>query len=125
MTRATPTPSTARRSRPRTCTTSSRTSAPAPRPHAWRGTEGLYQGVFSDRGATRALAESHPTAVPVLTVEAAGHGGIAEKTFRQVASGEVTAVHLEGVGHLIAQEAPEELADAVLEFTGRVDGGRA
>ncbi|MGN5630879.1 alpha/beta fold hydrolase [Streptomyces sp. AC154] len=95
------------------------------RPHAWRGTEGLYQSVFSDRGATRALAESHPIAVPVLTVEAAGHKGITEKTFRQVAAGEVTAVHLEGVGHLIAQEAPGELADAVLEFTGRVDDGRA
>lgn len=95
------------------------------RPNAWRGTEGLYQGVFSDRGATRALAESHPIAVPVLTVEAADHKGFTEKTFRQVASGEVTSVHLEGVGHLIAQEAPEELADAVLEFTGRVDDGRA
>ncbi|MFF3261522.1 alpha/beta fold hydrolase [Streptomyces sp. NPDC002932] len=94
------------------------------RPNAWRGTEGLYQGVFSDRGATRALAESHPIAVPVLTVEAAGHGRITEKTFRQVASGEVTAVQLEGVGHLIAQEAPEELADAVLEFTRRVDNER-
>ncbi len=95
------------------------------RPNAWRGTEGLYRGVFSDRGATRALAESHPIAVPVLTVEAAGHGGITETTFRQVTAGEVTAVRLEGVGHLIAQEAPEELAGAVLEFTGRVDSERA
>lgn len=94
------------------------------RPNAWRGTEGLYRGVFSDRGATRALAESHPIAVPVLTVEAAGHRRITETTFRQVTAGEVTAVHLEGVGHLIAQEAPEELADAVLEFTRRVDNER-
>lgn len=95
------------------------------RPNAWRGTEGLYQGVFSDRGATRALAESHPIAVPVLTVEAAGRGRITETTFRQVTAGEVTAVRLEGVGHLIAQEAPGELADAVLEFTGRVDNEQA
>lgn len=95
------------------------------RPNAWRGTEGLYRGVFSDRGATRALAEEHPITVPVLTVEASGHGGITEKTFRQVAAGEVTAVHLEGVGHLIAQEAPEALAAALLEFTGRVDGEEA
>ncbi|MFE9857893.1 alpha/beta fold hydrolase [Streptomyces sp. NPDC005780] len=95
------------------------------RPNAWRGTEGLYRGIFTDGGATRALAESHPIAVPVLTVEAAGHGRITEKTFRQVAAGEVTAVHLEGVGHLIAQEAPEALAAALLEFTGRIDDKKA
>lgn len=95
------------------------------RPNAWRGTEGLYRGVFSDGGATRSLAESHPIAVPVLTVEAAGHGRITEKTFRQVAIGEVTAVCLEGVGHLIAQEAPEALAAVLLEFTGRIDDRKA
>ncbi|ROQ65891.1 pimeloyl-ACP methyl ester carboxylesterase [Streptomyces sp. 840.1] len=94
------------------------------RPNAWRGTEGLYRSVLSDGGATRALAESHPIAVPVLTVEAAGHRGITETTFRQVSTGEVTAVHLDGVGHLIAQEAPEQLAAALLEFTGRVDSER-
>lgn len=91
------------------------------RPNAWRGTEGLYRGVFTDGGATKALAESHPIAVPVLTVEAAGHGDITELTFRQVTAGEVTAVRLDGVGHLIAQEAPEALAATVLEFTERVD----
>lgn len=91
------------------------------RPNAWRGTEGLYRGVFSDDGATRALAASHPISVPVLTVEAAGHRGITEATFRQVSAGEVTAVHLARVGHLIAQEAPEELAAVLLRFTGKVD----
>ncbi|MEU8629183.1 alpha/beta hydrolase [Streptomyces sp. NPDC048669] len=94
------------------------------RPNAWRGTEGLYRGVFSNGDATRALAESHPITVPVLTVEGAGHG-ITETTFRQVSAGEFTAVRLEGVGHLIAQEAPEALAAAVLEFTGGVDNRRA
>ncbi|WP_256090342.1 alpha/beta fold hydrolase [Actinacidiphila rubida] len=91
------------------------------RPNAWRGTEGLYRGVLADNGATKALAESHPIAVPVLTVEGAGHGTITETTFRQVAAGEVTAVHIEGVGHLIAQEAPETLAAVILEFTGGID----
>jgi hypothetical protein len=42
-------------------------------------------------------------------------------TFRQVTAGEVTVVQLEGVGHLIAQEAPEALPATGLEFTGRVD----
>ncbi|WP_392668412.1 alpha/beta fold hydrolase [Streptomyces sp. LN785] len=91
------------------------------RPNAWRGTEGLYRGLFSDEGATKALAESHPIAVPVLTVEGAGHRRITETTFRQVAAGEVTAVHLEGVGHLVAQEAPEALAATILEFTRGID----
>jgi pimeloyl-ACP methyl ester carboxylesterase len=90
------------------------------RPNAWRGTEGLYRGVFSDNGATRALAESHPLAVPVLTVDSAGHPHT-ENTFRQVTAGEITAVRLDGVGHLVAQEAPEALAATMVEFTGRVD----
>lgn len=90
------------------------------RPHAWRGTEGRYQAIFSDNGATRALAESHPITVPVLTVDGVNHH-ITEATFRQVTAGEVTAVRIQGVGHLIAQEAPDSLASAILDFTARVD----
>ncbi len=92
------------------------------RPDAWRGTEALYRGVFTDAGATRALAEAHPLRVPVLAVDAASHPFTAD-TYRQVSAGEFTAVHLEGVGHLVAQEAPEALAAAVLEHVGRVDQG--
>ncbi|BEP12636.1 alpha/beta hydrolase [Acidothermaceae bacterium B102] len=89
-------------------------------PNGWRGTAGLYQAVFSDGGATRALAEAAPLSVPVLTVDAV-RADFTAQTFRQVAVGEVTAVHLEGVGHLVAQEAPEALAAAVLPFLDRVD----
>jgi pimeloyl-ACP methyl ester carboxylesterase len=92
------------------------------RPDGWRGTAGLYQSVFSDAGQTKALAESQPLAVPVLTVDAA-RAAFTEQTFRQVAARGVTAVRLEGVGHLVAQEAPGALADAMLEFTARVDNG--
>lgn len=90
------------------------------RANAWRGTEGRYRALFIDNGATRALAESHPITVPVLTVEGANHD-ITETTFRQVSAGEFTAVRLDGVGHLIAQEAPDALASAILAFTERVD----
>jgi pimeloyl-ACP methyl ester carboxylesterase len=90
------------------------------RPNAWRGTEGLYQAPFSDNGATKALAEAHPIAVPVLAVDGASHP-FTENTFRQVAAGEITAAHIQNVGHLVAQEAPEQLAAVILEFTGRVD----
>ena len=90
------------------------------RPNGWRGTEGLYQAIFSDHGQTKALAESHPLTVPVLTVDAFS-APFTEQTFRQVAAGEVTSVRLEGVGHLVAQEAPEALATAVLTFVQGVD----
>jgi pimeloyl-ACP methyl ester carboxylesterase len=40
-----------------------------------------------------------------------------------VAAGKVTSVRLEGVGHLVAQEAPEALSAAILEFVEHVDNG--
>jgi pimeloyl-ACP methyl ester carboxylesterase len=90
------------------------------RPNAWRGTEGLYQALFSDNGATKALADAHPIAVPVLAVDGASHP-FTENTFRQVAAGEITAAHIQNVGHLLAQEAPEQLAALILKFTRQVD----
>jgi pimeloyl-ACP methyl ester carboxylesterase len=92
------------------------------RPNGWRGTEGLYRSIFTDAGQTRALAESRPLTVPVLTVDAFSTS-FTEQTFRQVAAGRVTSVRLKEVGHLVAQEAPEALAAAVLEFVERVDNG--
>jgi pimeloyl-ACP methyl ester carboxylesterase len=94
------------------------------RPNGWRGTEGLYQSIFTDAGQTRALAASQPLAVPVLTVDAAS-APFTEQTFRQVAAGTVSSVRIEGVGHLVAQEAPEALSAAMLEFVDRVDEARA
>jgi pimeloyl-ACP methyl ester carboxylesterase len=93
------------------------------RPDAWRGTEGLYQGLFSDNGATKALAEAHPISVPVLAIDG-GSYPFTENTFRRVAAGEITAAHIQNVGHLEAQEAPEQLAAAILDFTGQVDAAR-
>lgn len=90
------------------------------RPNGWRGAEGLYQSIFSDGGQTKALAEKRPLTVPVLTVDSAS-APLTEQTFRQVAAGEVTSVRLEGVGHLVAQEAPGALAAAILRFAEHVD----
>jgi pimeloyl-ACP methyl ester carboxylesterase len=92
------------------------------RPNGWRGSEGLYQSIFTDNGQTRKLAESQPLAVPVLAVEGV-NARLTEQTFRQAAAGKVTSVRLERVGHLIAQEAPEALSAAILEFTERADRG--
>ncbi len=92
------------------------------RPDGWRGTEGLYRSIFTDGGQTRALVEKQPLTVPVLTVDSVG-APFTEQTFRQVTTGKVTSVRLEGVGHLVAQEAPEALSAAILEFTAHVDNG--
>jgi pimeloyl-ACP methyl ester carboxylesterase len=92
------------------------------RPDGWRGAEGLYHSIFTDDGQTKALAERQPLTVPVLTVESVS-APLTEQTFRKVTAGSLTSVRLEGVGHLVAQEAPEALAAAVGEFTERVDNG--
>lgn len=90
------------------------------RPNGWRGTEGLYQSIFADAGRTAALAKSQPLTIPVLTVDTVS-APFTERTFQQVTAGEVTSIRLDGVGHLVAQEAPEALADAFLTFTEHVD----
>jgi pimeloyl-ACP methyl ester carboxylesterase len=93
------------------------------RPDAWRGSEGLYGALFTDGGATRSRLDAHPLSMPVLAIDAVSHPFTAT-TFSQIAVGEVRAVRLEGVGHLVAQEAPEALADALLAFVDEVDAGR-
>lgn len=52
-----------------------------------------------------------------------GGGPFTAGTVSQVSSGPVSTVDLEGVGHYVALEAPEQLAAAILDFTRRVDAG--
>ncbi|MET1071237.1 MAG: alpha/beta hydrolase [Umezawaea sp.] len=86
----------------------------------WRGATGLYRSMLREGDEIRALAESPGVVVPVLAVDAGGRS-FTSGTMRQAVSGDITVVPLEGVGHYVAMEAPEELAKAVLGFTGRVD----
>lgn len=90
------------------------------RPHGWRGTEGLYADLLRDGGATRALVEEHPLRMPVLAVDGANAPFTAD-TFRQVAAGEFRTAHIQNVGHHVAQEAPEALAEALTAFVDDVD----
>ena len=90
------------------------------RPGAWGGSAGLYRSLFADAGRTRALAVEQPLAMPVLAVGGVNHP-FTEQTFRQVVAGDLSAVRIEGVGHLVAQEAPDALAGAVLAFVDEVD----
>lgn len=90
------------------------------RPGGWRGTAGLYREIFTSGGRNRELAASRSLAAPVLTVDAGG-AALTEQTFRQVAAGEVRSVQLDGVGHLVAQEAPQLLAPELLSFWADCD----
>jgi pimeloyl-ACP methyl ester carboxylesterase len=67
-----------------------------------------------------ALAQTPGLNVPVLAV-GAGAGSFTSATMTQAASNEVSSVLLDGVGHYVAMEAPEELAKAIVEFTGSID----
>ncbi|GHH38821.1 alpha/beta fold hydrolase [Lentzea cavernae] len=86
----------------------------------WSGTAVLYRDIFAGKDAIRALATSSPLSVPVLTVDASGVS-LTEQTFRAVATSEVTSVRLPEVGHLVAQEAPDELAAVMLKFLARAE----
>ncbi|MCC3279239.1 alpha/beta hydrolase [Arthrobacter sp. zg-Y40] len=91
------------------------------RPGGWNGAAGLYRSMLSEGAEIKALAASRPLAMPVLAVGAGG-GPFTEQTFAPLATASFTAVQLDGVGHYAAQEAPEALGAALLEFLSGVDG---
>ena len=90
------------------------------RPDGWRGAVGLYRSMLAEGDELKALAEASPLTMPVLAVGAGG-GPFTAATVGQVATGEVTAVQLDGVGHYVAMEAPDELSAAILDFVRVVD----
>jgi pimeloyl-ACP methyl ester carboxylesterase len=87
------------------------------RPDGWRGAIGLYRSMLREGAEITALARTPGLKVPVLAVG----GPFTVTTMTQVAASEVCSVSLDGVGHYVAMEAPEELANTIIEFTGRVD----
>ena len=90
------------------------------RPGGWRGAVGLYRSMLAEGDEIKALVEAQPLTVPTLAIGAGG-GPFTSDTLSQVTRGEVTSVQLEGVGHYAVQEAPEQVAQALLEFTEEVD----
>jgi pimeloyl-ACP methyl ester carboxylesterase len=94
------------------------------RENGWRGSESLYRAIFTDAGATTALAQEHPITVPVLAVDGV-NAPFTANSFRAVSVGSFTSTHIEGVGHLVAQEAPDELAAVLLDFITGVDSPQA
>ena len=90
------------------------------RPGGWKGAVGLYRSMLAEGDQIKALAEAQPLTVPTLAIGAGG-GPFTSGTLSQVTRGKVTSVQLEGVGHYAVQEAPEQVAEAVLRFTKAVD----
>jgi pimeloyl-ACP methyl ester carboxylesterase len=90
------------------------------RADGWRGAIGLYQSMLAEGDDIRALAASNPLAVPALAVGGFG-GPFTAATLSHVVQGEVVSVQLDSVGHYVAMEAPEPLAETIESFIGKVD----
>jgi pimeloyl-ACP methyl ester carboxylesterase len=90
------------------------------RPGGWKGAVGLYRSMLAEGDQIKALAEAQPLTMPTLAIGAGG-GPFTSGTLSQVTRGKVTSVQLEGVGHYAVQEAPEQVAEALLRFTEAVD----
>ncbi|MEP6480284.1 MAG: alpha/beta hydrolase, partial [Rhodoglobus sp.] len=83
------------------------------RPGGFSGAAGLYRGMLTEGEQFHTLAQDAPLRLPVTTIGSRG-GGFTHAAFSGVSSREVAAIHLDGVGHYVAQEAPQRLADALL-----------
>ena len=89
------------------------------RPDGLRATAGFYGSMFAEGDEVRALVARGRLTMPVLAVDA-GTGDVTRDTMSQVAE-DVTTAKLNGVGHLVAMEAPERLAAALLRFYRPLD----
>ena len=90
------------------------------RPDGLRGTVGFYGSVLTEGADITGLAARGPLAMPVLAVDAVA-GDVTRTTMARVAS-DLTTARVEGVGHLVALEAPDALAAVLLPFYRRLDG---
>jgi pimeloyl-ACP methyl ester carboxylesterase len=89
------------------------------RPDGFRGASGLYRSMLQEGGEIRELAAQSRLQMPVLAVGARS-GDFPRHTMTQVAE-HVSAATLDGVGHYAAMEAPEALAQVLLDFYRSID----
>jgi pimeloyl-ACP methyl ester carboxylesterase len=88
------------------------------RSDGFRGAAGLYRSMLSEGDEIRRLAHT-PLDLPVLAI-GGGSGEFTANAMRQVATN-VTSLTVDGVGHYVAMEAPDRLADELLAFYNAVD----
>jgi pimeloyl-ACP methyl ester carboxylesterase len=89
------------------------------RPGGLRGTAAFYGSMLHEGDDIRAIVAERKLTMPVLAVDG-GTGTFTADTMKQVAE-RVTAVRLDGVGHLVAQEAPDALARELTTFYRGLD----
>ena len=87
-------------------------------PNRFSGAAGLYRSALAEAEEIRELASSK-LAMPVLAI-GGGSGEFTPNSVRPVAV-DVTAVNLDGIGHFVAMEAPERLAEALISFYGDIE----
>jgi pimeloyl-ACP methyl ester carboxylesterase len=88
------------------------------KPGGLHGSFGWYREVLT---TARQIREATQTkiATPVLAINGQyGHPGVLEQM--QLVAEQVQGVTLANCGHLCAEEKPEEMAEAILTFAGRV-----
>lgn len=83
------------------------------RPDGFSGAAGLYRSLLSEGDEIRELA-AEKLGIPVLAVGGFS-GEFTATALRQVAT-DVRSVIVDGVGHYVAMEAPDRLADALVSF---------
>jgi pimeloyl-ACP methyl ester carboxylesterase len=89
------------------------------RPGGFRGATGLYSSMLSEGAEIREMVSRGKLRVPVLAVGAGG-GQFTYETMTQVAD-DVRAIGLDGIGHYVAMEAPDALAEALISFYQEID----
>jgi pimeloyl-ACP methyl ester carboxylesterase len=82
------------------------------------GAAGLYRSALTEAHGIRELA-ADKLRMPVLAIGGASKD-FTPATMRQVAT-DVTAVTMPGIGHYVAMEAPDRLAEALISFYRQVD----
>jgi pimeloyl-ACP methyl ester carboxylesterase len=90
------------------------------RPGGFQGASSLYRSMLSEGADIAALAAKRPLTAPVLTVDTGGDA-FTESTLSAAVGHGVRSVHLDGVGHYAAMEAPNEVAAALLPFFADAD----
>jgi pimeloyl-ACP methyl ester carboxylesterase len=88
------------------------------RDQGFRGAAALYRSLIAEGDQIRSLAAT-PLAMPVLAVSGSA-GEFVPMSLRNVAP-QLEAVTLDGVGHYVALEAPDRLAEVLLPFFAAAD----
>ena len=91
------------------------------RPSGFAGAAALYRALLSDGEEIQALAARRPLQVPAMAI-GSGAGEFTHATLTAAAGTDVRSVLLDGVGHYAALQAPDRVADALLDFLAAVDG---